>query len=216
METDDALILGAVAVFGYLGFSKIQEAIDGISGGSSSVISSYVEKSVEKSSAVSDIFMPDTYFAEQNKDIYTEPENQTSGGTTGQGGTFDFLTKGPIGSGFVAVDKFGRWLNPMPADLQETQRVYGSGNVTTSTVAAPNSLYNRLFGAKSETTVRGPASTKQESKRQESKRVTTDQIQRQVNNASAMAAKMVEAKRTGQGLYRTSNAGIKYDVKVRT
>lgn len=146
METDDFIVLGAVAVLGYLGFSKIQEAIDGISGGSSSVISSYVEKSVEKSSAVSDIFMPDTYFAEQNRDIYAEPENQTSGGTTGPGGTFDFLTNGPIGSGFAAVDKFGRWLNPMPADLKNTQKKLGSGNFTVSDIANPDNPINSFLG----------------------------------------------------------------------
>lgn len=152
-----APVLLALGV-GYLLFTGLKG--DGESGGgsNSSFLERYVTNTIQEGASNTITYLkesvPGQYFTgeepkNQNIEIYGPlSPYATAGGTADPDntGTFDFLTKGPIGLLFGGIDYAGKSINPMPEDIKATQKKLGSGNFNIDDIANPNNPINKTLG----------------------------------------------------------------------
>lgn len=154
--------LPAVAILGggYLLYKALTGTSDNSQGGgsNSSFLERYVTNTIQEGTTNTITYLKETtpgqYWtgdkqASDNAEIYgIDSPYATAGGTAdpNNAGTFDFLTKGPIGLIFGGIDYAGKKINPMPEDLKNTQKKLGSGNFSVDDIANPDNPINKFLG----------------------------------------------------------------------
>jgi hypothetical protein len=118
-------------------YESIKETVKEIAGGNST----------DPTTLYNLLLNPEMLPESENQEIYEDNPNTDSQSSTGTAGEWaDFLTKGPIGAGFNVISQIGTAINPMPADLKNTQKKLGSGNFSIGDIANPDNPINKFLG----------------------------------------------------------------------
>lgn len=237
MEKDDVLILGAVAVLGYLGFNRIKEAIQGITGGSSiiSSVSTVGDTISDYSNAVSEWHNS----LDTDKDGTVETNEIVA--PVAESATRYSIVKAPSFIANTISRQLTGFSTSQLGTITDISAGIGQGVADALPTNRYSTIFSKTFGAMPEfvdslpSAILGAITGNKISSSTGSKRVYT--VKRSdgstTQQASTDVSPMAQAGNTGSNpksikydvkaksvttekIHRTSNAGIKYDVKVRS